>query len=511
MESNTRSAAVLAQLDELAPAELLTVGPEVVRQVAGMALEHGSDAVHVQGRTTEDRALVDSVVALHRLETRVHAEKLRRIAEVERRDAYRGLAVTSTGLWTDRLGVSRTEARTLVGSALVLGRMPGLAARHAEGTVGAGHVADTARTVAQLDRFADDSATTSDGDGGHAHSDTGGHGQERRAELVAALDRLVAGQADADSGADAGASAGEGGRPVARQALRRRLDEFTRRRAPELLAERELRLWANRNLRLTVDQRDPDRTPQLLADLAPITFAKARAMIHALARHHSADDPRSFAQRCHDAFDRILDLAAVTGELPDIAGDQPRVLLLVEAGTLHDVDDAPAAQLDGYGPVSADTARQTCCDAEVTAVARGDGDKILNVGRDRRTPNRAQRRGTFARDGGCIGCGAPLAHCQIHHIRPWARGGRTDIDDLVAVCWDCHALIHHCGWQVIRQPGGRYTLRPPHPVTSPRPGRPPGPASRARPGGENPQVRPPDRPGKRKHPGGPREPERIPG
>ena len=39
------------------------------------------------------------------------------------------------------------------------------------------------------------------------------------------------------------------------------------------------------------------------------------------------------------------------------------------------------------------------------------------------------------RDGGCFQCGAPMHRCELHHVREWHRdGGRTDIDNLVAVC-----------------------------------------------------------------------------
>ncbi len=46
----------------------------------------------------DDEALTASVAVLHRVETMVAAEKLRRIAEVDARKAYRGKAV-STADW----------------------------------------------------------------------------------------------------------------------------------------------------------------------------------------------------------------------------------------------------------------------------------------------------------------------------------------------------------------------------------------------------------------------------
>jgi hypothetical protein len=437
MQQNARSTRWERGLDGLAPAELLALAGEAVRRAAGEPLD-----------MVDGGRLVDSVVACQRLETRMHAEKLRRAAEVERRNAYRGRAHNSVNLWVGRLGVSRAEAKTLVDSALVLERLPETAARHAEGSVGAGHVADAARTIAQLDRL---TAEQPSGDG------------QQVEDTAAALDRLVAGTSDRHRGAG-------GGGPVDRQALRHKLEGFQQRRAPELLAEREQRLRARRSLRLRRDPRDADQAPLLDGRLAPSTYAKARTVLHALARKHAAGDPRTFEQRCHDALDRLLDLALASGELPDIAGDQPRVLLIVRADNLHDRPGAPAATLDGYGDICNATARQMCCDAETTTIVMSDDGQVLHAGRDRRQPNRAQRRATFARDQACIGCRAPLAYCQIHHITWWRHGGRTDISNLVAVCWDCHQRIHHAGWQVTRQPDGRHKLRPPrHTGPSARP------------------------------------------
>jgi hypothetical protein len=457
MQANRCSNRVAQRLDGLAPAELRALALAAVRRAAGEVLD---------GSVGDDE-LVGSVAGWHRLMTAAHAEVLRRVGEVEQRGAFRGRAMSSTGLWESRLGVSRSEARTLVDSAAVLERMPAAAALHAAGLLGLGQVADAARTVAQLDKLA--AAAPVDGGSTGAHEVA-----ERAREAVVALDELVAAEAGGEAG-EAGAEGGEPGgvggeaaledgagvRPVGRQALRQRLEEFERTRAPELLAERERRLWAKRSLRLGRDMRDADQAPMLDGRLAPVTYAKARTVLHSLARKHAAGDARTFAQRCHDAFDRVFDIALASGELPDMAGEQPRVLLLVEADTVHERPGAPAARLDGYGPVSVPTARQICCDAEVTAVVKGDGGEILNVGRDRRRPSRAQRRAVFGRDGGCVGCGAPLGYCEVHHVEYWEHGGRTDVDKLVAVCWDCHARIHHCGWRVLRRPDGRFVLRPP--------------------------------------------------
>ena len=41
----------------------------------------------------------------------------------------------------------------------------------------------------------------------------------------------------------------------------------------------------------------------------------------------------------------------------------------------------------------------------------------------------------------CSDCGKPS--CIVHHVRPLADGGdKYDVDNLKALCLDCHARIH---------------------------------------------------------------------
>jgi 5-methylcytosine-specific restriction endonuclease McrA len=137
------------------------------------------------------------------------------------------------------------------------------------------------------------------------------------------------------------------------------------------------------------------------------------------------------------------------------------VLLLVTPEGLHGTPGAPPALLDGVGPVSPAGARQLCCDAEVTRVRVDRTGAVLDVGRARREPSARQRAAVIARDRGCVGCGAPALRGELHHIRRWSKGGRTDLENLCLLCWGCHAKAHHHGWQVRRRGDERFTLDPP--------------------------------------------------
>ena len=69
----------------------------------------------------------------------------------------------------------------------------------------------------------------------------------------------------------------------------------------------------------------------------------------------------------------------------------------------------------------------------------------VSVGRALRIVPDRTRRLVLDRDRGCRfpGCVA-TAHLQVHHVVHWAHGGRTDLDNLVALC-PFHHDAHHAG------------------------------------------------------------------
>ncbi|MBP0099705.1 HNH endonuclease signature motif containing protein, partial [Prescottella equi] len=111
--------------------------------------------------------------------------------------------------------------------------------------------------------------------------------------------------------------------------------------------------------------------------------------------------------------------------------------------------DKDIAHLPHTGPLSIATARRIACDCHLTPIVMDDG-VPLNLGRTSRTVSKKQRRALIARDHGCAfpGCGTPPAHCEGHHVKHWADGGPTDLDNLVLLCRYHHTLLHHSHWDV---------------------------------------------------------------
>ncbi len=84
----------------------------------------------------------------------------------------------------------------------------------------------------------------------------------------------------------------------------------------------------------------------------------------------------------------------------------------------------------------------------------------LDVGRATEQIPGHLRRAVIARDRRCAfpGCGQPSAACQVHHIRPRRKGGRTKLTNLILLCPFHHLIaVHQWGWVIILTADGTVT------------------------------------------------------
>ncbi len=71
----------------------------------------------------------------------------------------------------------------------------------------------------------------------------------------------------------------------------------------------------------------------------------------------------------------------------------------------------------------------------------------------------------IARDRHCAapGCEQPPAACQVHHVRPRSKGGRTKLGNLLLLCSFHHLiLIHRWGWSITLNADGTTTMTSPN-------------------------------------------------
>ena len=177
---------------------------------------------------------------------------------------------------------------------------------------------------------------------------------------------------------------------------------------------------------------------------------------------------RSWDQLRADALDLLTSEAAVDSKGGG-SGGRPKaeVIVVADIGVLTGADPSGHCEIPGTGPVPPAVLERIACDAHLTGILFSEG-KPLHHGATVRTATKEQWRALIARDGGCIGCGAEPARCQAHHIVPYAQSRRTDIGNLVLVCWRCHHNIHDHNWRVTHR-NGKPALEPPDPLAPPNP------------------------------------------
>ena len=149
-------------------------------------------------------------------------------------------------------------------------------------------------------------------------------------------------------------------------------------------------------------------------------------------------------------------------QAPSIAGKAAEIIVRADLAAFTG-EPGGLAEICGVGPIPPSTLERLACNSDVWIEVFGDALTPLYETVASRAPTAAQRRALVARDGTCVGCGAPPGDCEAHHITPCQRGGKTRVDNLVLVCWRCHDLIHDHNWQVTVR-DGRFGLTPPDPA-----------------------------------------------
>jgi 5-methylcytosine-specific restriction endonuclease McrA len=180
---------------------------------------------------------------------------------------------------------------------------------------------------------------------------------------------------------------------------------------------------------------------------------------HAALRERGSAEPRTTNAQ---ALAAMAELALSGGAAT--AGARHQVVVHVDESALaHDGEGG--CELDEGPSIAPETARRLACDSSV-------------VGRGRRTRSipPAIRRALKRRDRGCRfpGCENHL-FVDAHHIRHWAQGGETRLDNLVLLCRRHHRLVHEGGYVVERLPDDELRFRDPRGAplaNAPRP--PPG-------------------------------------
>ena len=437
--------------------------------------------------------------AVRRVRSWVDAREAAALRAGVRCDAAREAGATDAAAWlTQRTGVGRREALARERAAAGLAEFPSASEALADGRLTVGH-------AQVLTRFAAPAGVDLDVEEGVDFPDPARDAARRVAVAVRSRPEELIAAAES----------------MSVDAYRRFLRRWADRVAADDGAGRDIA--QRRRRRVTVFETD-DGMRGVRGVLPADQFAFFENELRRLAEarwradHPDADNVPAKELTCPQRnADALVDMARRSRELGDNNGEplgsHIDVMVLIDEQTLTDgLHDAGRCEFDDNTPVSPVAARRLLCDADIitavgdraalggagasrrgacNGVLPGIGDRRgwkLDLGYSRRSANRRIRRALIARDRTCTapGCDRPHWMCEIHHIVPWAEGGRTDLDNLTLLC-SRHHHLHHAneGHRTARTraPGGPNAPpdRPPEPLNGAPLDRPPEPLNGAPP------------------------------
>jgi hypothetical protein len=175
------------------------------------------------------------------------------------------------------------------------------------------------------------------------------------------------------------------------------------------------------------------------------------------------DDQRTIEQLAADMLVTLLKAGVEVKDSAVLAKKRPSVQIVVTAAELTRRGDDGVAFIEGTGiPVTMNTVNRMICDTGYRPVILGAEGSPLDLGREHRLFQPAQRLALNATQGGCVwpGCEKPPSFCEVHHIDEWSANGKTDVLDGVLLCKHHHVLLHSNGWRIHREgsPGSRYEI-----------------------------------------------------
>jgi uncharacterized protein DUF222/HNH endonuclease len=364
-------------------------------------------------RFAGDEELEDDLLELERSANVLLAERLRRLAEIERRRTYLRDGYLSGSVWlARRAGMAPSEAKQHVRTARALEQMS-----VAQRALSDGELSGSAIRVLVEAR------------------------EECPEEFAGSENALV-----------------DAARALSVRELRALVAHWRQAASPARAEERDQRMHAVRRLYVSPTL---DGMVRVDGDLDPETgqtlMTALQAAVDADVRGES--DLRPGAQRRADALGEICRQWLDQSDRPQVAGERPHISVRMDFDAL--AGRGGHSELEGVGPITAQTARRIACDASVTRVITRGRSEVLDVGRKTSVVPSALRRALVARDEHCAfpGCDRPQSWCDAHHMVHWADGGETNLTNLLLLCRPHHRMLHQ-GF-IVQMTSGRPTFRRP--------------------------------------------------
>ena len=239
-------------------------------------------------------------------------------------------------------------------------------------------------------------------------------------------------------------------------------DEEWAQRAPSMrpLALREeflrqhkvTRLRAQRDEAVRSFRMEWDEERRLLAMWGTLAGDKAAAFEAAVRKaaqevtvEDDVDDRRGARQA-----DALVGLVTSSGERTGpatlVVHADAEVLAAVNDGNRH------LAETSNRVPLSHDAVRRIACDAKVRVALERDGQPVGLVTTSRGV-SESQMELLWFRDRHCTFAGCESTwFLHAHHIRHWADGGKTTLENLTLLCGTHHRRVHDGRWTIRGRP-----------------------------------------------------------
>jgi len=180
-----------------------------------------------------------------------------------------------------------------------------------------------------------------------------------------------------------------------------------------------------------------------------LTFPQRRAdALIALSEHYLAT--------AHNASTNTPTSASTNTLTALKSAERCQLILHIQAGD----QNIHPANLDGQW-LTPSAARRMACDAGLLIVEEDEAGNVLNIGRKSRTIPAAMSRALAIRDNGCQfpGC-CESRYTEGHHIKHWADGGETKLDNLVTLCRYHHRELHKGSFYLSLKPAATNSDKP---------------------------------------------------
>jgi len=234
--------------------------------------------------------------------------------------------------------------------------------------------------------------------------------------------------------------------------LKARLDRVAMEIDPDSARDRYTHRVTDR--RMVLEATDAGTVNLLGLDLRVDKAVLVSRRINQMARSlNTKDEPRTMDQLRADVY---LDLL-----LGEVTPNNAVIYLHTDMDTLTALAAHPG-DLNGYGPVVSDIARQVTREHEaaewrylITDTATG---HMVHEGTTNRRPAAGTRRRVEARDQTCVfpGCRMPSVDCDLDHNQRWVDGGPTCECNLHPLCRYHHQIKDILGWTYQALPDGDY-------------------------------------------------------